>query len=75
MDGFKHRYLDARQAARVVDRAYDRVGRNRTNDPLGHDEIVNAPSLKYSSPWPWALALGVSLSMWAGLVWLVRLFV
>ena len=74
MDGFKHRYLDARQAPRVVDRAYDRVGRNRTNDRLGRDEIANAPSLKYSSPWPWALALGISLSMWAGLIWLVRLF-
>jgi len=74
MDGFKHRYLDARQAARVVDRAYDRVGRNRTNDGLRHNDIVNASGLRYSSPWPWALALGISLSMWAGLIWLVRLF-
>jgi hypothetical protein len=62
MDGFKHRYLDAGQAPRVIDR-------------IAQVGIGNAPSLRYSSTWPWALALGISLSMWAGLAWFVRLYV
>jgi hypothetical protein len=66
MDGFKHRYLDTGRIPRVVE---------RTNLRLTPVRIGNAPSLRYSSPWPWALALGISLPMWAGLVWLVRLYV
>jgi hypothetical protein len=65
MDGSKHRYLDAGQ---TFDRANDR--REHMNIDIG-----NVPGLRYSSPWPWVLALGISLSMWAGLAWLARLFV
>jgi hypothetical protein len=66
MDGFKHRYLDAGPTPRVID---------RTDDRIAQVGIGNVPGLRYSSPWPWALALGISLPMWAGLVWLVWLFV
>jgi hypothetical protein len=65
MYGFKHRYLDAGSTLSAIDRADHRF----------EHAIENAPRLKYSSPWPWALALGISLSMWAGLAWLVRLVV
>jgi hypothetical protein len=68
MDGFKHRFLDAGQTFRATDRANDR--REHMNIDIG-----NVPDLRYSSPWPWVLALGISLSMWAGLVWMVRLVV
>lgn len=32
---------------------------------------VLAPALRYSSPWPWALALAISGGMWAGIGWLI----
>ncbi len=31
----------------------------------------SAPALRYSSPWPWALAIAISLTMWAAIGWLV----
>lgn len=37
-------------------------------------ETLNHPGLKYSSPKPWFLALGVSLAMWAALgrvIWIL----
>jgi hypothetical protein len=66
MHRFKHRYLDAGPTPGVIDRTGGRVGRLGTG---------TAPGLRYSSPWPWAVALGISLSMWTGIVWFVRLFV
>ena len=66
MHGLNVRLLDARSTHGAVDRA---------NDQRTDINIENAPGLRYSSPWPWVLALGISLSMWAGLAWLVRLFV
>jgi hypothetical protein len=66
MDGLKFRLLDAGSTPGAIDRA---------NDQHLDIDIENVSSLRYSSPWPWVLALGISLSMWAGLVWLVRLFV
>ena len=32
---------------------------------------VTAPVLRYSSPWPWILALAISSTMWVGIGWLV----
>ena len=32
---------------------------------------ANADGLRYSSPWPWMLALAISLTMWASLAWLI----
>jgi hypothetical protein len=32
-------------------------------------ETLNHPGLKYSSPWPWFLALGIGLALWASLGW------
>jgi hypothetical protein len=66
MDGLKVRLLDAGSTHGAIDRA---------NDQHMDIDIENFPSLRYSSPWPWVLALGISLSMWAGLVWFVRLLV
>jgi hypothetical protein len=68
MDRFKHRYRDAGQIFGATNRV------NGRSEPVNID-IGNVPGLRYSPPWPWVLALGISLSMWAGLVWLVRLFV
>ena len=74
MHGVKHRYLDTRPETGTIDRAHDRRGRV-ADRKLRDLEIAHPPGLRYSSPWPWVLALGISLSMWAGLAWLVRLFV
>jgi hypothetical protein len=68
MKGFKHRYLDVEPTLGAIDR--DDGRHEHMNIYIG-----NVPGLRYSSPWPWVLALGISLSMWIGLVWLVRLFV
>jgi hypothetical protein len=32
-------------------------------------------ALRYSSPWPWVLALAISSTMWVGIGWLVWTFV
>jgi hypothetical protein len=67
MDRFKHQHRDFRPTTSVINRNHGRVGRV---------ESGNIPGLRYSSPWPWALALGISLSIWAGILFgLVRLFV
>jgi hypothetical protein len=29
------------------------------------------PALNYSSPWPWALALAISTTIWVGGAWLI----
>ncbi|MGA7807161.1 hypothetical protein [Bradyrhizobium sp.] len=34
-------------------------------------ETMCAPVLRYSSPWPWILALAISSTMWVGIGWLV----
>jgi hypothetical protein len=34
-------------------------------------ETLNHPCLEYSSPWPWILATGISLAMWASLGWIL----
>ena len=34
-------------------------------------DIAGSPSLRYSSPWPWLLALAISSTMWVGIGWLI----
>lgn len=61
MVGFKHPFPDDGRMLGLVDRTVDRR------------EYLSSiiPGLRYSSPWPWALATGISLSLWAGLTLLV----
>jgi len=75
MEGFKHSYRsagparpnrNAGPARRAVDHAHNRHARMDI-------DIGNVPGLRYSLPWPWALALAINLSIWACLAWLVRL--
>jgi hypothetical protein len=33
------------------------------------------PALRYSSPWPWVLALMISGAMWATIGWLIWKFI
>jgi len=35
------------------------------------EATVSGPALRYSSPWPWVLALAISSTMWVGIGWLV----
>ena len=32
---------------------------------------VSSPDLRYSSPWPWVLALAIGGTMWIGIGWLI----
>jgi hypothetical protein len=34
-----------------------------------------APPLKYSSPWPWVLAIMISCTMWGGIGWVSWVFI
>jgi hypothetical protein len=36
---------------------------------------THGPALRYSSPWPWVLALMISCAMWATIGWLVWNFI
>jgi hypothetical protein len=53
--------------------AKPRVRRIGQVDPAIRDAgfIRRADGLRYSSPWPWMLALAISLAMWASLAWLI----
>jgi hypothetical protein len=33
--------------------------------------VVSGAALRYSSPWPWVLALVISSTMWVGIGWLI----
>jgi len=44
---------------------------DQTADAIGIAEHENTESLRYSSPWPWMLALSISLSMWTLMAWLI----
>jgi hypothetical protein len=37
-------------------------------------DATNRPALRYSSPWPWALALTISVTIWLGAGWLIWTF-
>jgi hypothetical protein len=34
-------------------------------------EAQDGPALTYSSPWPWALALVISITIWLAAAWLI----
>src|SRR5437879_5599773 len=48
-------------------------GRRYRRARAGAWSIAQKPGmdLKYSSPWPWVIALAISMSMWAGIGWAV----
>ena len=58
--------FDSRSATGAKEKAY--VAREVT-------AVVSSPALRYSSPWPWLLALAISSTMWAGIGWLIWTFV
>jgi hypothetical protein len=62
MSEFSDRYFDARPTARRI---------RRIDHAIRHAEPRTEDGLWGSSPWPWILALAVSLSMWASLAWLI----
>jgi hypothetical protein len=48
------------------------VRRSRRVDPaIRRAGSRTAAGLRYSSPWPWMLALAISLITWASLAWLI----
>jgi hypothetical protein len=40
----------------------------------GAANTPNSPALRYSSPWPWALALAISSTIWLAAAWLIWTF-
>jgi hypothetical protein len=58
--------FESRSATDEKEKAY--VAREVTAD-------VSSPALRYSSPWPWFLALAISSTMWVGIGWLIWTFV
>jgi hypothetical protein len=45
------------------------VRTGRANHVIRDVDGRNLHGLRYSSPWPWMLALAVSFTMWGFLVW------
>jgi hypothetical protein len=43
----------------------------QTNHAIRSVDYGNTDGLRYSSPWPWIFALGISLTMWAFLGWVI----
>ena len=36
---------------------------------------ASSPALQYRSPWPWVLALAISITVWGGIGWLIWSFI
>ena len=62
MSEFRDSYFDAKPTVRPI---------RQVDHAIRDAGFRRADGLRYSSPWPWMLALAISLSMWASLVWLV----
>ncbi len=62
MSEFSDRYFYARPTARRI---------RRIDHAIRHAGLRTEDGLRGSSPWPWILALAVSLSMWASVAWLI----
>jgi hypothetical protein len=62
MSEFSDRYFDAGPTVRRI-RRIDRA--------IRHAGLRTPYGLRGSSPWPWILALALSLTMWASLAWLI----
>jgi hypothetical protein len=60
--GGDHQYVGAEPAGSNLRPATHDVG---TADPR------DVGGFQYSSPWPWLLAIVISLAMWASLAWAV----
>jgi hypothetical protein len=46
----------------------------QANHAIRGVDYENSDRLRYSSPWPWIFALGISLAMWASLGWIIWIF-
>ena len=66
MSKFEPKYFDAGATIGAIDHA-DHV--------IAGQAISHVPSLRYSPPWPWILALTISMTLWAFLVWLIWVLV
>jgi len=62
MSEFTDRYFDARPTVRRI---------RRIDYAIRHAGLRTEDGLRGSSPWPWILALAISLTMWASLAWLI----
>jgi hypothetical protein len=62
MSEFSDSYFDAKPTVRPI---------RQVDHAIRDDGLRRADGLRYSSPWPWMLALAISLSMWASLAWLI----
>jgi hypothetical protein len=62
MAKIKYQYFDANPGIRQID---------QDNRAIGSVDYGNSHGLRYSSPWPWIFAVGVSLAMWASLGWVI----
>jgi hypothetical protein len=68
MSEFSDSYFDAKPTVRRI-RQVDHV--RQVDHAIRDAGFRRADGLRYSSPWPWMLALAISLSMWASLGWLI----
>jgi hypothetical protein len=62
MSEFEHQYLGTDSGVGDVSHA---------SYPADHAEGTNVRGLRYSSPWPWIVAIVISLSIWASVGWLI----
>ncbi len=42
-----------------------------TKQLIREASTARGSALRYSSPWPWVLALAISLTIWLGAAWLI----
>jgi hypothetical protein len=62
MSEFSDRYFDPGPTVRRI---------RRIDQVIRHAGFRTADGLRGSSPWPWILALTLSLTIWASLAWLI----
>jgi hypothetical protein len=65
MSEFSDPYFGTKPTVRRI----RRIG--QVDHAIRDSRFRSADGLRYSSPWPWTLALAVSLAMWASLAWLI----
>lgn len=62
MSALKHHYFDTWATPGAIE---------HTDRAVREADVGSGPALRYSSPWPWVLALTISSSMWVGIGWLI----
>jgi hypothetical protein len=62
MSDFSYRYFDAGPTVRRI---------RRIDYAIRHAGLRTEDGLRSSSPWPWILALAISLTIWTSLAWLI----